>query len=52
MLNVIQGFGKHCRCHLQGEHVGWAFLEVLGQAVGGHKLKRLDLTFFSGTLST
>jgi hypothetical protein len=21
MLKVIQHFGKHCTCHLQGEHI-------------------------------
>jgi hypothetical protein len=29
MLKVIQRFGKHCSCHLQGEYVGLAFFENL-----------------------
>jgi hypothetical protein len=37
MLSIIQRFGKHCSCHLQGECVvverSWK--PYIGQAVGG-----------------
>jgi hypothetical protein len=37
MLIVIQRFGKHCSCHLQGEclEVGCFLNSYIGQAVGG-----------------
>jgi hypothetical protein len=37
MLRIIQRFGKHCNCHLQGEYimVGRFWKPYIGQAVGG-----------------
>jgi hypothetical protein len=37
MLRIIQRFGKHCSCHLQGECVvvGRFLKSYTGQAVGG-----------------
>jgi hypothetical protein len=37
MLIVIQRFGKHYSCHLQGEcvQVGLFFKPYIGQAMGG-----------------
>jgi hypothetical protein len=37
MLIVIQRFGKHCSCHLQGEYVeaGRFWKPYIGQALGG-----------------
>jgi hypothetical protein len=37
MLRIIQRFGKHCSCHLQGECVvaGRFWKSYIGQAVGG-----------------
>jgi hypothetical protein len=37
MLKVIQRFGKHCNCHLQGEYVlvGCFWEPHIGQEVGG-----------------
>jgi hypothetical protein len=46
ILVVIQGFGKHCSCHLQGEcaEVGRFRKPYIGQVVGGE----LDLIFMVG----
>jgi hypothetical protein len=37
MWKVIQHFGKHCSCHVQGEYVlvGHFWKPYVGQAVGG-----------------
>jgi hypothetical protein len=37
MLKIIQRFGKHCSCHLQGEYVmvGHFWQPYIGQTVGG-----------------
>jgi hypothetical protein len=37
ILKIIQRFGKHCICHLQGEYVmvGRFWQPYIGQAVGG-----------------
>jgi hypothetical protein len=37
MLKIIQRFGKHCSCYLQGEYVivGRFWKPYIGQAVGG-----------------
>jgi hypothetical protein len=40
MLKVIQCFGKHCSCHLQGEYDGRPFF---GRQAGG-KWDMTDLT--------
>jgi hypothetical protein len=35
MLIIIQHFGKHCSCHLQGIMVGCFWEPYIGQAVHG-----------------
>jgi hypothetical protein len=37
MSKIIESFGKHCSCHLQGEciKVGCFWEPCIGQAVGG-----------------
>jgi hypothetical protein len=44
MLEVIQRFGKHCNCHLQGEYVlvGRFWKPCMWKAVGG-KWDMMDL---------
>jgi hypothetical protein len=46
MLKIIQRFGKHCSCHLQGEYemVGRFSKPYIGQAPGGE----LDLVVLIG----
>jgi hypothetical protein len=46
MLKIIQRFGKHCICHLQGEYVmvGRFWKPYIGQAIGGE----LDLMVLIG----
>jgi hypothetical protein len=46
MLRVIQRFGKHCTCHLQGEYIvaGRFWKSYIEQAVGGG----LDLMMLIG----
>jgi hypothetical protein len=46
MLKIIERFGKHCSCHLQGEYVmvGRPWKHYTGQAVNGE----LDLMVLIG----
>jgi hypothetical protein len=46
MLRIIQCFGKHHSCHLQGEYVkvGCFWKPYIGQAVGG----KLDMMVLIG----
>jgi hypothetical protein len=46
MLKIIQHFGKHCSCHLQGKYVmvGCFWIPCIGQTIG----EEMDLKVLIG----
>jgi hypothetical protein len=48
MLKIIQGFDKHCSCHLQGEFLMFFFLEALHRAGSSWRVGIVGADWWSG----